>query len=61
MARREMISTAEAARRLGFSTITIRNYVASGHLTAYRIGVKLLKFDVAEVDSLREPIDETSR
>jgi excisionase family DNA binding protein len=56
MARHELISTAQAARRLGVSPNTIRNYVANGQLTAIRVGPKLLKFDVAEVDSLRQRI-----
>jgi excisionase family DNA binding protein len=56
MARHELISTAEAARRLGVSPNTVRNYVA-GRLTAYRIGPRLLKFDPDEVDSLREAVE----
>jgi excisionase family DNA binding protein len=42
MARHQLISTAEAAKRLNVSPNTIRNYVASGQLTAYRIGPRLL-------------------
>jgi excisionase family DNA binding protein len=53
----ELISTAQVAGRLGVSTNTIRNYVANGQLTAIRVGPKLLKFDVAEVDSLRQRIE----
>jgi excisionase family DNA binding protein len=42
MARHELISTAQAARRLGVSPNTVRNYVANGQLTAIRVGPKLL-------------------
>jgi excisionase family DNA binding protein len=58
MARREMISTAQATARLGVSTATIRNYVANGKITAYRVGSRLLKFDVADVDALRQAVND---
>jgi excisionase family DNA binding protein len=60
MARHELISTAQAARRLGVSPNTIRNYVADGQLTAIRVGPKLLKFDADEVDSLRQTVEGKS-
>jgi len=60
MKRPVLISTAEAARRLGVSPNTIRNYVANGQLTAIRVGPKLLKFDADEVDSLRIKIENAS-
>jgi hypothetical protein len=45
------------ARRLGVSPNTIRNYVANGQLTAIRVGPKLLKFDVVELDRIAQGID----
>jgi excisionase family DNA binding protein len=53
----DLISTVQAAQRLGVSPNTIRKYVANGQLTAIRVGPKLLKFDAAEVDSIKERIE----
>jgi excisionase family DNA binding protein len=53
----ELISTAQAAQRLGLSPNTIRNYVANGQLTAHHIGPRLLKFYADEVDSLKHRVE----
>ncbi|MBS1695767.1 MAG: helix-turn-helix domain-containing protein [Actinobacteria bacterium] len=45
-----LISTAQAAERLGVSPNTLRSYVASGLISCRRVGPKLLKFDADEVD-----------
>jgi excisionase family DNA binding protein len=44
-----LISTSEAAERLGVSPNTLRGYVASGLISCRRVGPKLLKFDADEI------------
>ena len=43
---------AEAAGRLGVSQRTIRRRIADGHLTAYRLGPRLIRLDAIEVDAI---------
>ena len=35
---------------------TLRRYIASGKLTAYRMGPRLVRVDLNEVDNLMRPI-----
>jgi excisionase family DNA binding protein len=53
----ELISTKEAANRLRISANTLRKYVALGLIPAHRVGIRLLKFDPADVDKLVRRID----
>ncbi|WP_328435746.1 helix-turn-helix domain-containing protein [Nocardia puris] len=48
---RELLTVAEVAERYGVSTRTVRNWVDSGHVPAYRIGPRLIKLDAVEVDA----------
>lgn len=50
------LSVAQSAARLGVSPWTIRRRIADGSLTAYRVGPKLIRVDVAELDALLRPI-----
>ena len=45
-------SIAEAAEHLGVNPRTIRRWIASGALTGYRAGPRLIRVDLAEVDAL---------
>lgn len=54
--RRHWIKPAEAAEHLGVTDRTIRNYVASGLLTGYRLGSRAMRLDLDEVDALLRPI-----
>jgi excisionase family DNA binding protein len=49
-------SIREAAEHGAVSQKTIRRYIASGQLTAYRFGVNLLRVDLSEIDRLLKPI-----
>lgn len=42
----------EAATRLGCTTNTIRNYVNAGKLTGYRVGPRMRRVDLDEVEAL---------
>jgi excisionase family DNA binding protein len=45
------ISISEAAERAGVATKTIRRRIADGTLTAYRLGPRLIRLDLAELDA----------
>ncbi|MGL5442975.1 MAG: helix-turn-helix transcriptional regulator [[Mycobacterium] stephanolepidis] len=49
---RRLISLTAAAERLDVCPRTLRRYIAAGRLTAYRIGPRLIKIDINEVDQL---------
>ena len=49
-------SVASAAERHHVCAKTIRRKIASGDLTAYRLGSRLIRLDPAEVDALLRPI-----
>jgi excisionase family DNA binding protein len=49
-------SVATAAEQYGVSEKTIRRWIATGRLTGYRVGPRLLKIDLDELDDLARPI-----
>lgn len=44
-----------AAAYVGVSIMTLRRLVKAGRLTQYRLGDRLVRFDVAELDALVQP------
>ena len=50
-----MITVAESAKQLNVSELTIRRWISHGHLTAYRLGSKLIRLDANEVDQFATP------
>lgn len=54
--RRELVSIATAAEYAACNPITIRRRIASGALTGYRMGPRLLRVDLNELDRLLRPI-----
>lgn len=50
--RRRWVSQAEAAEHLGVTDRTLRRMIAAGELPAYRLGKRLLRIDLADVDAL---------
>ena len=50
------MSLAEAAAYADVSTRTLRRYISHGRLTGYRVGPRLLKVDLNEVDAMVRPI-----
>jgi excisionase family DNA binding protein len=49
-------SIKEAAERFKVSRDTIRRRIASGQLAAYRLGPKIVRVDLDEVEALFRPI-----
>lgn len=58
--RRNLVSVQKGAEYSGLSDKTIRRYIANGQLTGYRIGRKLIRVDLDELDALLKPIPTVS-
>ena len=52
----ELIGLTEAAERCGVDYRTIRRWVSAGYLDAVRIGPRVLRIDVAQLDSITRPV-----
>lgn len=59
--KRRLGSIAAAAGQLDVCERTVREYISTGMLTAYRVGPRLVKVDLAEVDALPQPIPTATR
>lgn len=55
---RRLISTTKAADRLNVSPGTVRQFIADGKLTGYKVG-RLIKVDVNQVDAQIITIDNS--
>jgi excisionase family DNA binding protein len=53
---RRRVTIAEAAAERGVSQRTIRRYIATGRLPAYRFGSTLIRIDPADLDRLERRI-----
>jgi len=53
---RDYASIEEAAERLGCSQRTVRRMIAAGEIAGYRLGKRLLRIDLAELDSIMRRI-----
>jgi excisionase family DNA binding protein len=59
--RREFETLISAAERTGLSIRTLRRRIASGDLTAYRSGSRVIRVDPDDVDRLMVPISMGER
>lgn len=55
-AAREFGTVADAAVRRGVSEKSIRRWIAAGLLTGYRLGPRMVRIDLAELDHLLQPM-----
>jgi excisionase family DNA binding protein len=46
-----MVSIAAAADHYGVSRQTVRRWIASGKITAYRVGPRLIRVDLEEIEA----------
>jgi excisionase family DNA binding protein len=53
---RRLVTIADGAEYAACSQKTIRRQIAVGRLTGFRLGTKLLRVDLNELDALLEPI-----
>lgn len=49
-------SLAAAAEIAGVSTKSIRRYIAAGRITGYRVGPRMIRVNIAELQDLLAPI-----
>jgi excisionase family DNA binding protein len=54
--RRRLVSLSLAATYADVSTRTLRRYISQGRLIGYRVGPRLVKIDLNELDQLARPI-----
>jgi excisionase family DNA binding protein len=50
------VSLTEAAAYADVVTRTLRRYISHGRLAGYRVGPRLIKVDLNEVDAMAQPI-----
>lgn len=55
-ARRRWASLAVGAEHLAVSEKTLRRMIAAGHIRGYRVGARLVRVDLNELDALASPI-----
>lgn len=53
---RRLVSITDAATYADVSVRTMRRYIATGRLTGYRVGPRLVKVDLADLDNLARMI-----
>lgn len=53
---KHLVSINQAAEYAACSTKTIRRYISAGRLTGYRMGKRLIRVDLNELDELIKPI-----
>lgn len=51
-----LVSLAAGAAFADVSVRTLRRYIAQGRLTGYRVGPRLVKVDLSELEQLARPI-----
>jgi len=56
----EYLSIETAAARLDVEPKTVRRYIATGRLSAWRVGPRLIRVSAREVDDLFVPIPTAS-
>lgn len=53
---RNLGTIATAAERAACAERTIRRYIAAGRLTGYRMGPRMIRVDLDELDAMLRPI-----
>ena len=53
--RRRYAKQSEAAEYVGVTTRTIRQWIAEGRITGYRINERLIRVDLNEIDAAMQP------
>lgn len=58
---RHLVAIDAAAEYLAVSTKTIRRRIADGTITGYRVGSRLLRVDIDELESIIRPVPAAER
>ncbi len=53
---RRRVPMKAAAIEAGVSVCTLRRWIAEGRLPAYRVGPRLIRVDLADLDALARPV-----
>lgn len=53
--RRQYATQSEAARYVGVTPRTIRQWIAEGRITGYRINERVIRVDLNEIDAAMRP------
>lgn len=61
MSRKQLVSIERAAEYASVSTKTIRRRIADGTLKGYRLGPRLLRVDLDELEASLRPIPTTAQ
>lgn len=56
---RRLVTLIAAAEYLGCSPASVRRYIAAGQLPAYRMGRRMLRIDLNEVDAVLRAVPAT--
>jgi excisionase family DNA binding protein len=56
----DLIGLVEAADYCDVSHRSIRRWIKTGHLRAYRVGPRLLKVSITELEAMRRPVGGAS-
>jgi excisionase family DNA binding protein len=59
--RKRLASIQKGEDYSGLSSKTLRRYIAAGRIHGYRLGPKLLRIDLNELDDLLKPIPTADR
>lgn len=54
--RRNLVPIAQAAEFACVTPKTVRNWIRAGHLNGYRLGPRLLRVDLSELERLASPV-----
>lgn len=58
---RRLVSIPEAAEYFDVNPKTVRRWIAKGRLSAYRLGPRLIKVDLEQLDGMLQPIGGARR
>lgn len=56
---RRLVGINNAAEYADVCSKTIRRWIAAGHVPGYRVGPRLLKVDLNEIDAMLRPISSS--
>ena len=54
--RRHLVSIGQAAEYADVHPMTMRRWISAGRIRAYRVGPRLVKVDIADLDAMLRPI-----
>lgn len=57
---KRLVAITVAADHFGISERTVRRRIADGTITGYRVGPRLIRVDLAQIDAMLRPIPTVS-